>query len=80
MTPMSDDQYGKARLKVRDTMMRLTLRKVRDMRNKYGRRPRTYRLTKEFRVLRSLLRDEARGRPHARKRRQVQGECRRRAK
>lgn len=55
MPPMSDDQHHKARLKARDAMMRLTLWKLRQMRDKYVGRPRTYRLAKELRALKSLL-------------------------
>jgi len=44
-------------------MMRFTLWKLRDMRVKYVGRPRTYRLAKELRALKSLLMDEATGSP-----------------
>jgi hypothetical protein len=63
MPPMSDDQHHKARLKARDAMMRLTLWKLREMRDKYVGRPRTYRLARELRALKSLLRDETGGAP-----------------
>ena len=64
MPPMSDEEYRNAQLKVRDRMMRLTLWKVREMRAKYVGRPRTYRLAKELRALKSLLLDVV---PEARK-------------
>lgn len=54
---MSEDQFRKARRKVRDAMMRLVLWKLREMRDKYGGRPRIYRLAKEARALKALLRD-----------------------
>ena len=56
MAPMSDEQFRKARRKVRDAMLRLARWKLREMRDKYIGRPRTTRLAKEARALKSLLR------------------------
>ena len=63
MATMSDEKFRKAQLKARDRMMRFTLWKLREMRDKYVGRPRTYRLAKELRALKSLLMDEATGSP-----------------
>lgn len=63
MATMNDEKFRKAQLKARDRMMRFTLWKLRDMRVKYVGRPRTWRLAKELRALKSLLMDEATGSP-----------------
>ena len=47
MAPMSDELFRKARAKLRDRLLRLTLKKLRDM---YFARPRTRRLGKEARA------------------------------
>ena len=56
MAPMSDEEFRKARRKVRDAMMRLARWKLREMRDKYIGRPRARRLGKEARALKALLR------------------------
>jgi hypothetical protein len=50
MAPMSDEQFRKARAKLRDRLLRLTLKKLRDMNDTYFARPRTRRLGKEARA------------------------------
>jgi hypothetical protein len=68
MAPMSEDQFRKARRKARDAMMRLALWKLREMRDKYVGRPRTYRLAKELRAQISAAAGATR-RTHAKARR-----------
>ena len=50
MAPMSDEQFRKARAKLRDRLLRLTLKKLRAMNDKYFARPRTRRLGKDARA------------------------------
>ena len=46
MAPMSDEQFRRARAKLRDRLLRLTLKKLRDMNDKYFAHPRTRRLVR----------------------------------
>jgi hypothetical protein len=51
---MTDEQLRKAQRKIRDGLALLARRKLRDMRRR-AMRPRTYRLPKEARILKSLI-------------------------
>ncbi len=66
MSPLSDEQLRKRRLKARDALMRLTLWNLREMRDKYIGRSRARRPAKELRALKPPPRDASHG---ARKRR-----------
>jgi hypothetical protein len=50
MAPMSDEQFRNASAKLRDRLLRLKLKKLREMNDKYFARPRARRLGKEARV------------------------------
>jgi hypothetical protein len=50
MAPMSNEQFRNASAKSRDRLLRLTLKKLREMSDKYFARPRTRRLGKEARA------------------------------
>lgn len=54
MAAMTDDDISKLRLKIRDGLARLARRKLRHMRQRSS-RPRTARLAKEARILKSLI-------------------------
>ncbi len=50
MAPMSDEQFRNASTKLRDRLLRLKLKKLREINDKYFARPRTRRLGKETRA------------------------------
>ena len=50
MASLSDEQFRNASAKLRDRLLRLTLKKLREMNDKYFARPRTHRLGKEARA------------------------------
>lgn len=51
---MNDEQFRKTQLKIRDGLALMTRRKLRDMRRR-ATRPRTLRLDKQARMLKSLI-------------------------
>ncbi len=52
--PMTDEQFRKTQLKLRNGLAQMARRKLRDMRRR-ATRPRTLRLKKEARILKSLI-------------------------
>jgi hypothetical protein len=53
--PLSDEQYRKGKLKMRDAMLRLARWQLRSMRNRFIGSPRAYRFDKQFRAFKALF-------------------------